>query len=204
MSEDIFNMRDNRISSYVAFTFANSCMPTLIKCKPSSLVTFSKRHIHDEADFYRVLEQELLKFDCMFELLYVSDTLYYVLVYYKPLLEEVINQYSEHAILREKGYVSGNLFLDSNIRNFKIRFYKYQSKEIDFPHELGIFLGYPIKDVEEYIKNDGQNYMLCGYWKVYDNVEEASKMFQRYTELRERAVNLFFSGQELYEINVFA
>lgn len=200
MGGDIFTMREDRIRSYLSFTFANSCMPTLLKAKPSSLITFYKKYIPDETAFYEALEEELSKFECGFERLYQSDSLYYVLVYYRPLLDTIIETYSGHPILKEKGYLSGEEFLTSNIRNFKIRFYKYQMKKIEFPHELGIMLGYPIEDVEGYIHNNGENYILCGYWKVYHNAAQALEIFNQYKKLRDMAVDLFYTGRELSEI----
>lgn len=50
----------------------------------------------------------------------------------------------------------------------------------DFPHEIGLFLSYPIEDVLGFIENRGKNYILNGYWKVYGNEEEARKSFFKY------------------------
>jgi len=35
-----------------------------------------------------------------------------------------------------------------------------------FPHEIGIFLGYPPKDVQSFITNNGKNCMFCRHWKM--------------------------------------
>jgi hypothetical protein len=56
-----------------------------------------------------------------------------------------------------------------------------------FPHEVGIFLGYPPEDVRGFVEQGGQNYKLCGYWKVYGDVEKAKKRFSQYTRCREEA-----------------
>lgn len=39
--------------------------------------------------------------------------------------------------------------------------------EREFPHEIGVFLGYPLEDVVGFIRNRGRNYTCCGYWKAY-------------------------------------
>ena len=54
-----------------------------------------------------------------------------------------------------------------------------------FPHEIGIFLDYPLGDVIGFIQNSGQNYKCSGCWKVYCNECEALKMFQKYHKCRE-------------------
>lgn len=46
----------------------------------------------------------------------------------------------------------------------------YQTIQEDFPHEMGILLGYPVEDVEGFIINNGKNELYTGYWKVYDNL----------------------------------
>ena len=48
-----------------------------------------------------------------------------------------------------------------------------------FPHEIGIFLGYPLADVEAFILNNGRNCACCGYWKVYTDVYGAQRAFDR-------------------------
>lgn len=203
MCEDIFCFQGNRITSYVVFTFANHCMPTLFKVKPSSLITFHKRYIQSENDFYKSLETEVKKFGCNYELLYIDEAMYYVLVYYEPLLNEVLNRLSNNSILKSNGYLQNEIHY--NIHNFKLRFYRYMTKSIlEFPHEVGIFLGYPILDVEDYIKNNGENYVLCGYWKVYHNANEAGETFRQFKELRDMAINLFYSGRDLCELEVRA
>lgn len=52
--------------------------------------------------------------------------------------------------------------------------------EKNFPHEIGIFLGYPLRDVIGFIQNNGQNYSCCGHWKCYGDAAEAQKTFDSY------------------------
>ena len=39
-----------------------------------------------------------------------------------------------------------------------------------FPHEMGLLLGYPIEDVRGFIEHNGCGCLYSGYWKVYRNV----------------------------------
>ena len=50
----------------------------------------------------------------------------------------------------------------------------------EFPHEIGIFLGYPLEDVTGFMQHHGKNYTYCGCWKVYGNPEEAKRRFAQY------------------------
>ena len=54
----------------------------------------------------------------------------------------------------------------------------------EFPHEIGLLLGYPFEDVIGFIENEGRNYLYSGYWKVYKNKEEKCKLFNLYNQTR--------------------
>lgn len=47
----------------------------------------------------------------------------------------------------------------------------------EFPHEIGLFLGYPPEDVCGFIANKACGYKCAGYWKVYGDEEKAKKTF---------------------------
>lgn len=49
-----------------------------------------------------------------------------------------------------------------------------------FPHEIGLFLGYPPEDVDGFIKNGAAGAKYIGIWKVYGNVETAQRKFAQY------------------------
>lgn len=50
----------------------------------------------------------------------------------------------------------------------------------EFPHEIGLFLGYPPEDVCGFIANKACGYKCVGYWKVYGDEEKAKKAFARF------------------------
>ena len=82
------------------------------------------------------------------------------------------------------------------ILRFKERFQNYKGAGDVFPHEVGIFLGYPLWDIRAFIENPRQKAKLTGYWKVYFDVEGALRRFQlfdeciaRFTALAERCEN---------------
>ena len=68
-----------------------------------------------------------------------------------------------------------------------------------FPHEIGVFLGYPPEDVIGFIQNRGENYQLCGYWKVYSNAEKAARTFQTYDKCRNFLCNKLNQGYDIYQ-----
>lgn len=50
----------------------------------------------------------------------------------------------------------------------------------EFPHEIGLFLGYPAEDVCGFIANKACGYKCVGYWKVYGDEEKAKKAFAKF------------------------
>ena len=62
---------------------------------------------------------------------------------------------------------------------------KLQTEE-DFPHEIGLFLGYPPEDVNGFMNSSRNGCKYIGVWKVYGDVDKAKnifKLYDRYTEL---------------------
>ena len=66
------------------------------------------------------------------------------------------------------------------ILHFKKRFLEYKEEGREFPHEVGIFLGYPLWDIRAFMQNPRREAKLTGYWKVYYKVEKAREQFQKY------------------------
>lgn len=50
----------------------------------------------------------------------------------------------------------------------------------EFPHEIGLFLGYPAEDVDGFIRCKAKNAKCVGTWKVYGNEETAKQKFELY------------------------
>lgn len=50
----------------------------------------------------------------------------------------------------------------------------------EFPHEIGLFLGYPPEDVCGFIENRAEGCKCVGCWKVYGDADAARKTFAKY------------------------
>lgn len=71
-----------------------------------------------------------------------------------------------------------------------------------FPHEIGIFLGYPLGDVIGFIENAGENCKYKGYWKVYCDECEAVKVFTKYKKCRCTYIRLWEQGRSVCQLTV--
>lgn len=75
-------------------------------------------------------------------------------------------------------------------------------KSDGFPHEIGIFLGYPLGDVIGFIVNGGKNCKCCGCWKVYCNEAEAKKRFKKYKKCHDVYCRLWNKGRSILQLTV--
>jgi hypothetical protein len=172
--------------SYFFNLMAYNIAPTLSGLKPSSILNFpdSKNNMYDLWFKYR--EETRQKLPIEFCEIKISASNVVVLFYNKENLFNVINDEGNARFLQEQGYKRIYNF-DECLNTLKERF------QYSCPHEIGIFLGIPIKDVVGFIENKGTNYLLNGYWKVYYDVESAKKTFILYDKSRirilERIVN---------------
>ena len=73
-----------------------------------------------------------------------------------------------------------------------------------FPHEIGVFLGYPVEDVKGFIKHNGRNSKCVGCWKVYCNQCEAERAFARFNKCREVYMRLWRQGKSVQQLTVAA
>ena len=79
-------------------------------------------------------------------------------------------------ILLRFGYEESSL--DGCISRLADRIYECD----EFPHEVGLFLGYPPEDVQGFIEFGGRKSKASGYWKVYGDVDRAQKQFERFSK----------------------
>ena len=174
------------------------CAPTLAGLKTASLFNYDFSS-GDE------LEEQLLASNCklnykgvFLEALRVQDSRALILVYRKSKLIEDLKKDGVAEFLSACGYRSNSA--TQCIEDLRHRF----ALKEEFPHEIGIFLGYPLRDVTGFIENAGQNSKCTGWWKVYGNECEAMKLFARYKKCRYIYQKLFSGGRSIMQLTVAA
>lgn len=73
-----------------------------------------------------------------------------------------------------------------------------------FPHEIGVFLDYPLTDVIGFIENRGCNARCVGCWKVYSNEDEARRRFALYRKCRDVYLRCYRRGFGVTRLTVAA
>lgn len=72
----------------------------------------------------------------------------------------------------------------------------------EFPHEVGLFLGYPPEDVRGFIAHKGRNCKCVGCWKVYGDAEQARRRFEGYHRCTDRYCRQYAMGVPMDELLV--
>jgi len=62
----------------------------------------------------------------------------------------------------------------------------------DFPHEIGLFLGYPFKDVLGYIGHPSLKLVKINGWKIYGNDKLSNKKYESFLQARTKVRELIY------------
>ncbi|MBR4227337.1 MAG: DUF3793 family protein [Candidatus Methanomethylophilaceae archaeon] len=109
-----------------------------------------------------------------------------VYVYRPEMLSDVLSDMRVRGFLGDLGY-SGAGYVPY-LRHLAGRF-----SSVPMPHEVGVFLGYPLDDVIGFI-NDRRDCTCSGCWKCYSDPEEAQCRFRRCRECTSRCIEMYRSG----------
>ena len=116
------------------------------------------------------------------------------LIYNEALLEKRLSDGEVRGLLKRFGY-GENFTLEECLDRLSQRI----RGSGEFPHEIGLFLDYPVEDVVGFIRNKGGNYKLCGCWKVYGSEESARRTFANYDKCRKYLCNKLNEGADIYQ-----
>lgn len=120
-----------------------------------------------------------------------------LLYLYRPqYLEKDLHHPLAIKILKDRGYscVSSNHCLIELILCF--------AKGREFPHEIGLFLGYPPEDVLAFIKNPCDGVQCTGCWKAFKNQEKAQETFQKFQRCTKIYQKAYKEGKTLTDLAV--
>ena len=107
--------------------------------------------------------------------------------------------------LNDWGYkTTGPGWLEASLTRLGHRLECRQTHDPDggFPHEVGLFLGYPYDDVMAFIEHEGRDYLCCGCWKVYSHREQAEACFERYKRCTRDCEEMLGHGATLAQLAV--
>lgn len=103
-----------------------------------------------------------------------------ILLYQPEALHRLLETASVRAILRRAGYTD-----DMSLHNIFDRLTRRINSDA-FPHEIGIFLGYPLKDVAGFMGLARIPFTCQGPWKIYGKPEASLQLAETFRWCRNR------------------
>lgn len=150
------------------------CSPTMAGLKTASLFSCQaeppKLLYHSLSRFNRKFVPKGVR---MIPIATVKDrTLLYM---YRPsMLEKDLSESLAQEILAQAGYPLGDV--PRCIAKLRERLHM----EANFPHEIGLFLGYPSEDVSGFMRLGAKHAKCVGAWRVYGDETAAKRKFALY------------------------
>lgn len=215
MCQEVFQIVQSMDLKSVELQLALQCAPLITNIKISNLLIISR----ESEDALRVV---LKKTGISYFRLLRSETKTTFLLFRREPLEDYLARREVRRLLHKLGYE--DLSLGTVLRTFQLRYKAYMEQEqgeaaeqipdtgsenaqkekktgmvqpVEFPHEMGLLLGYPVLDVEGFIRYEGENFLYSGYWKVYDDVDSKKRLFKKYEEAKETLIQLLANEIEM-------
>ncbi|HOO27658.1 MAG TPA: DUF3793 family protein [Lachnospiraceae bacterium] len=191
MSRQVFELIRQMDIQDPEFQLAFQCAPLISGLKISNLLVIRPEKLDE-------VKQILRNTDISYSVLSNTEEKAVILLYKQELLAAYLSMERVKKLLLRMGYRADTL--DTILPVFCIRYRKYVREKREFPHELGILLGYPIEDVEGFIDHNGRDFLFSGYWKVYENMPAKERLFQRFEHVKETMLQMIFCGMSIVDI----
>lgn len=151
-----------------------NCAPTLAGLKTGNMFTCPFESRDALLEQIRQLNRRLRHKGLRLLPLRFSETKALLYLFRPAKLQQDLSHGTAEEILRCQGYRTGDCGNCVGQLARKLR------REEDFPHEVGLFLGYPPEDVRGFICQGPDCCKCTGCWKVYGDEEAARKKFAQF------------------------
>jgi len=168
------NCCENKINSSYIKWLIEVLGPVILGSKPSEILNISSKDndkdskLNDIKSFFSNCTR------LSYEIINIPDGGIRLVFINKNALSNVLNNKKCLNFLKFIGYPS-NYDLDEYIN---ILIDKLNTK--DFPHEIGIFLGYPLKDVVGFMGYGKYKFCKTRYWRVYGDESISDDVYNKF------------------------
>ncbi|MCR5824139.1 MAG: DUF3793 family protein [Lachnospiraceae bacterium] len=172
------------------------CSPTLAGIKTGNMFSME---VEEEKDLnVKIRELNLMLKKKGIRIIPLKRTKKRMLIYlYRPeFLKRDLKDRLALEILRSRGYTF------TNPECCIAQLVRHLMCDEDFPHEIGLFLGYPPSDVEGFINDPCKGVKCCGCWKAYSDPEKAKCVFDKFNNCREVYRRMIRNGKSLEQLAV--
>lgn len=175
--------------SETEYLLGTHCGITFAGIKAASLFCL-KRRCEDCLDRY---EQYFNRRGFVFLTMKTEEDRILLYVYNRRQLEEILFDRSNRLFLEGEGYRYERVEEALQILQSRLA-------GDEFPHEIGIFLNYPLEDVKGFIAHPNDGVKLVGCWKVYEGEEQKKRLFDVYNKCTQKIREKLLNGISLEEI----
>lgn len=173
-----------------------NCSPTLAGIKTGNIFSCSFDNPTELKRDIRELNRSLVKKGLRVLPLKYSEKRALIYIFRPDMLKRDLEDERTSMFLKEYGYV------DNNPERCVVQLIERLRKEKEFPHEIGMFLGYPPEDVIGFIENKACNSKYIGCWKVYGDVDKAKRTFEMYKKCENSYFRMWQNGVSIEKLAV--
>ena len=171
------------------------CAPTLASIKTANMFTCHFPSEQEMNTHIRSLNRRLRSKGLRIVPLRYRDGVGLIYVYRPRKLQCDLCNETACRLLSSRGYCCSHP--TGCVRQLRARL----SQQEDFPHEIGLFLGYPPEDVDGFIHRKHEA-KCSGHWKVYGDVASAERTFALYKKCTSAYLNQWKNGRSLERLAV--
>ena len=172
------------------------CSPTLAGLKTANMFPVSLESGGDIGGELRQLNRLFREKGLCIVALRKTEKSALLYLYRPDYLDRDLGSPAAKEILQEKGYCcrsSGSCIA---------QLIHHMAEDEEFPHKVGLFLGYPPEDVRHFMENPWRGVKCTGCWKAYGNEEEARKTFSKYRKCTDSYRRQLSRGRSLSQLTV--
>jgi hypothetical protein len=162
-----------------------NCSAVLLGDKPASTVTFynGQPNSSSAASWDRYKEVIFKDSQLRYFKLHSNKKFTLILIFDTARLDKTLNSHEISEFLNSVGY-DKCLALREKLYILKSRF------EYSIPHEIGIFLGLPLKDVMGFMGLSNLQKSCCKGWRIYGDTDLSFKLYWNYEKCKRNMIHM--------------
>ena len=173
-----------------------NCSPTLARLKPGNLFSCDYPSQHALLDYIHGLNKILVPKGVRVMVFRARAGRALIYVFRYSAIARMLRNEQAVRLLHQQGY------REMRVEPCLCRLLSRIQDDREFPHEIGLFLGYPPEDVQGFMENKACNQKCTGYWKVYGDPLSAQKTFAKYQKCTDIYCSLFEQGSSVDRLTV--
>jgi len=174
------------------------CAPTLAGIKTASLFTCPFASREELLESVRQINARLGGKGVRVVPLRFSENRALIYLYRPQKLTADLSREEASRLLTKCGYPAGSCRQCVGCLARKLQ------QQSEFPHEIGLFLGYPPEDVRGFMEHGPDQCKCTGCWKVYGDEEAAKRTFAQYKKCTSVYCRQWAEGKDIERLTVSA